>query len=348
MSEAAPGKLTRVALIGAGIFASEAHLPALLHLKDSMQVVAVWSRSIASATRLAQAAGPTVEVATGLDALLIRDDIDAVDIILPIPDQAAFVARALAAGKHVISEKPIAPDLATANALLELHHERPGQVWMVAENWRYEEAFQQAGEFVRAGAIGRPVTCQLGVFVAMHPANKYFQTAWRRDGKFPGGFLLDGGVHYVAALRQVVGEIAAVSAAVAQVSAALPPADTLAATLRFENGAVGTYLTTFAGGSPWTTPLTVVGDAGSLRVDQGKVELSDGDGIVHTLDFGARHGVERELAAFAAAVQTGTVLRNTPDEGLRDLAVIEAMLRSAETGRTEQITWKGRDPSPSW
>ncbi len=343
MSEASSSKLTRVAMIGAGIFAREAHLPALLRLNERIQVVAIWSRSAASATRLAKAAGPMVEASSDLDGLLARDDIDAMDIVLPIPDQAAIVAHALATGKHVVSEKPIAPDLATAGALLGLHQERPGQVWMVAENWRYEEAFLQAGELVRAGAIGRPVACQLGVFVAMDPANKYFQTAWRRNGAFPGGFLLDGGVHYAAALRQVVGEIAAVSAVTAQVSPALPPADTLAATLHFENGVVGTYMTTFAGSSPWATPLTVVGDAGSLRVERGKVELSDAAGVVQTLDFGAQHGVERELAAFAAAVQSGAVMRNTPEEGLRDLAVIEAMLHAAETGRTEQVTSAGRN-----
>ena len=80
----------------------------------------------------------------------------------------------------------------------------------------------------------------------LKPGNKYYHTDWRRSGTFPGGFLLDGGVHHVAALRQVVGEIVSVSAEVRQVRADLPPADTLSAALEFESGVIGSYSVTYA------------------------------------------------------------------------------------------------------
>ncbi|NJN84602.1 MAG: Gfo/Idh/MocA family oxidoreductase, partial [Caldilineaceae bacterium] len=149
--------------------------------------------------------------------------------MLPIGVMPDAVAKLLATGKHVISEKPIAPTIAAGRRLIAQHNAPKGQVWMVAENWRYEAAFQQAGQRVRAGEIGTPVTCHYAVNMAIPPSSKYFHSAWRRAGDFPGGSLLDAGVHHIAALRTVVGEIDAVNAVVTQVDQTLPPADTLSA-----------------------------------------------------------------------------------------------------------------------
>ena len=117
----------------------------------------------------------------------------------------------------------------------------------------------------------------------------------------------------------------------------LPPADTMTATLHFASGALGAYLTCFAVGVPWAAPLTVVGMDGSLRVDRGRVELARAGDAVETITCGVYNGVERELAAFAAAIRDGAPHRNTPQEALRDVAVIEAMLGSARTERAVEI-----------
>jgi predicted dehydrogenase len=149
---ATPVKRIRLALIGAGIFMRDAHLPALLRLSDRFEIVAVHSRTPESTAALIERIGASVEPIADVDALLARADIDAVDMVLPIPAQAAVLAQVLASGKHVISEKPIAPDNATARALIELQRQHPAQVWMVAENWRYEEAYVR---YVRGWSDGR-------------------------------------------------------------------------------------------------------------------------------------------------------------------------------------------------
>jgi len=325
-------KPLRLALVGAGIYARDAHLPALQRLRDRFAIVAVYSRSVESATLLAEHIGTPVDVITDLDALLAREDLDAFDVVLPIPAQTAVLARVLAAGKHVISEKPVAPDRAMALQLIDLHRRQPGQVWMVAENWRYEEAFVRAAALVRDDVIGRPLAVHWAQYMPMTPKNKYYHTAWRRTGLFPGGFLLDGGVHYVAVLRMIVGEIEAVAAMATQVAPDLPPADTMTATLRFANGALGTYLATFAVGTPFGAPLTITGDRGSLRVQRGKVEVADAGGEVTVVECAYYNGVEQEFAAFADAIQRGVPQRNTPAAALTDLIVVEAMLRSAANG----------------
>lgn len=318
----------RLALVGAGIYARNAHLPALLALHDRIEIVAVYSRTHDAAAALAQQCGAGVAVYTDLAALLARADIDAVDILLPIPVQAEFVEAALRAGKHVISEKPIAPDRATAQRLLTLHADRPTQVWMVAENWRYEEAFERTAHLIAESAIGRPVTASWSRFAALKPGNPYYATTWRRSG-FAGGLLLDGVIHLAAALRLVLGEVASVVSMVEQVAPDLPPADTLAAVLRFASGAICSLQVSYAVDSPWGAPLTIIGTESSLRVDRGFVEIARPGVAVERIECGKLHGVQRELLAFVDAIQHGTPHRNAPAEGLRDLVVVEALLAAA-------------------
>ncbi len=325
-------KPIRLALAGAGLFARDAHVPVLNTLSDRFEVVAVYSRTRESAEKLQALLTHPVEIYTDLDLMLQRSDVEAVDLILPIEQLPEGVEKALAAGKHVISEKPVAPDVAIGRRLLQFARAYPQLVWMVAENDRYEAAFRRAGELVRAGAIGRPLLASWMLPISVKPDNKYYHTAWRRSGTFPGGFLLDGGVHHAAILRQVVGKIASISAEVKQLREDLPPADTLSASLAFANGAVGSYTVTYASGAPFRTAVEVVGDSGALRVSHDLLEIS-AEGNMQSVAVERSNGVEAEFAAFAAAVREGKPHVNSALEALRDVAVVEAMLKSGQEGR---------------
>ena len=209
---------------------------------------------------------------------------------------------------------------------------------MVAENWRYEEAFVRAAQLLQSGAIGRPVVAHWAQYTPMTPASKYYVTDWRREGEFAGGLLLDGGVHYISALRMLLGEVTSVAAMVKKASHDLNPVDTLTATLQFANGVQVSYLNTFAVGTPFSATLTIVGDGGSLRVERGKLELAGPAGPgpgkgVEEIRCAFYNGVENELVAFGAAVAEGAPHRNSPLEALADFAVVEAMLASAADGQ---------------
>ena len=324
----------KIALLGTGIFAREAHVPALKALSDLFEIAAVYSRRAENAAALAAELPGSPAVYTELDALLQRPDIEAVDVVLAIAVQPGVVEAALRAGKHVISEKPMAPDVATGRRLLETADRltaENGRVWMVAENWRYEEAFRAAAQAVHGGQLGRPLQFSWTISNALTPEISYYNTAWRRDNSFPGGFLLDGGVHNIAAMRRVMGEVESVSAYVAQVRPDLPPADTLSANLRFESGAFGTFARTFAAGSGWTSRMRVTGDRGALQVDSGLLELSVG-GTTSSQAFGG-DAIRAELADFGRTLREGgAVVDGSPRQALQDVAIIEAMLLSARTG----------------
>lgn len=325
----------RLALVGAGIFARDAHVPALKSLGElpgeRFEIVAVYSRSRATADAMLPLLPGKPDVYTDLSQLLQRTDIEAVDVLLPIEALPAAIDMALAAGKHVISEKPIAPDVASGRQLVNIYRNHPGQAWMVAENIRYTAAFQRAAEIVRSGEIGQILLVDWAIHNSVTPANKYYHTEWRRSGTFPGGFLMDGGVHHVAAYRMIAGEIVSVSAEARQMRADLPPADTLTASLQFASGLLGSYAVTYTAVTSSPTLMCIVGDKGMVRVNGYSLEVTTDEAPLNE-SIGERDDIAAELAAFADAVRLGTPHVNSPLEALRDVAVVEAMLQSARTG----------------
>lgn len=130
-----------------------AHLPALaVHGPEKSVVKAVYSRSKSSASSLAeqvkQRLGNVPAIYSedgasegGVDALLARPDIQAVIIVLPLTQQPDIVLKALAAGKNVLSEKPVAKDVKTGIELVEKwekEYKPKGLIWRVAENFEGE------------------------------------------------------------------------------------------------------------------------------------------------------------------------------------------------------------------
>ena len=111
----------------------------------------------------------------------------------------------------------------------------------------------------------------------------------------------------------------------------------IAARLESQSGALGSLLITYAAGSPWVQTMDIVGEGGALRVARDRIEITRGD-KTETLSFpprlDCRDDVRSELAAFAAAIRGEQPHRNPPEECLRDLALLDAMLRSAQSGQT--------------
>ncbi|RMG86574.1 MAG: gfo/Idh/MocA family oxidoreductase [Chloroflexi bacterium] len=324
----------RLAIWGAGIFTRTAHIPSILALGDRYKIVAICSRTEASAKEAAAVVPYEVDILTDPDAMLAREDIEAVDIVLPIALLPDAVIKALAAGKHVISEKPVAPTVAAGKELLQRAADYREYHWMVAENYRYDPATVRAAELVRLEKqIGRPLVCDWSVYIDLGPQNPYYHTSWRRDESFPGGFVLDAGVHYIATLRYILGEIDAVSAQSAAFRPDLPPLDTLAATLHFTRGVVGSFLITFSAGASWPMPLHIVGQRGTITTQRNLLEYQRHGDQIHRLPLDERQGVELEFEAFADTLRNGVPHRNSPVQALQDVAVIEAMLKSAATGQ---------------
>jgi predicted dehydrogenase len=322
-----------IAILGAGIFARDAHLPVLQAMAERYEVVAVCSRSAENRAKFLAALGQPAREYETQEALLADGDIAAVDVCVPINALPSAVSACLKAGKHVISEKPLAPSVAQGRALLAEVRGHTG-AWMVAENWRTAPALKHAQRLLQQGLIGQPALFHWAIHTGMNANVKYYHTAWRRDNTYQGGFLLDGGVHFAAGLRLLLGEVAQVQAFSALQRPDLPPLDTISAALRMQSGLLGTFAVTFAVAFPWTTSLTIAGTEGALEVHRNAVKVTRLDGtLVEQTLFEGDGGVTEEFRAFADVVQNGAPNPNPPEEAFHDLALIEALIQAAETGR---------------
>ena len=157
------------------------------------------------------------------------------------------------------------------------------------------------------------------------------ETSWRRQPGYQGGFVLDGGVHLVAALRIILGPddpITTLSAQSQLLQDYLPPVDTVDAILTTQSGAIGVFSTSF--GWPFNDfSLEFVcenGGAAKLGFDGITV-----NGTYEEIPFDGK-GVKQEVAAFAQSIAKGGSVdpRQIPEEGLADLEVLEMILKSGE------------------
>ncbi|GAA5840868.1 hypothetical protein JCM11251_007626 [Rhodosporidiobolus azoricus] len=232
----------RIALLGAGGFAVGAHLPAIA-AADTLHLVAVYSRSLSSAQSFVSAAKSYSSTShaldiysedsssEGLDALLAREDIQTVVLALPITTQPSIIEKALQAGKNVISEKPVAPSLAEAKRLIDLYereYKPKGLQWIVAEQFAHMQAMEKARSLVEHGKIGELRGFSAEVYI--QPSVAAGKTTWRSVPDYQGGYILDGGVHFVGGLRHILSpshSISRIFAHASQIQPHLPPIDTL-------------------------------------------------------------------------------------------------------------------------
>jgi predicted dehydrogenase len=117
-----------------------------------------------------------------LDALLKRPDIGSVIVVLPITHQPGVILKALAAGKHVLSEKPVAPDVVEGAKLIsifESQYKSKGLVWRVAENFEAEPGHQVASKVIREGKIGKVLFFNYRGVNHMDKTSKWYNTPWR-------------------------------------------------------------------------------------------------------------------------------------------------------------------------
>ncbi|KAF2705730.1 NAD(P)-binding protein [Pleomassaria siparia CBS 279.74] len=333
-----------IALIGSGIFAKEEHLPAIL-AAPNLRLVAVYSRSLTSAKGLASGLSAKESEAVdlysedqdgkGFDALLQRQDIKGVIVALPILTQPDYIRRALTSGKHVLAEKPIAKDVSTAKALLDFATSTPhpnAATFCIAENFRFLDSFQYASDTI--ASLGRVLNFRVRVDNMVMPGGKYFETAWRKVPEYQGGFLLDGGVHFLAATRLLLAKESLVrtSAFTAQLQEHLPPVDTVHAVVQLGSGVSGTveisFGTTFTG-----SEYSVACEKGTVSVSRGKVTITRGKDVEVKDHPDEGNGVKQEVKAWAEGLQKGEMdRRQAPEEALKDLVLLEGMLNSGEKG----------------
>jgi predicted dehydrogenase len=203
--------------------------------------------------------GQAVAAAAGVpffrtpEELLDRGRPAGVIVATPNADHAAAAEACLARGVHVLVEKPLADTLPAARRIAAAARRHGGRV-LVGHHRRHSPLIRQARAVVQGGDLGRLVGVSV-LWTLLKPA-EYFAVAWRRE-RHVGGPLLINLVHDLDSLRFICGEIRAVHARAAAAARGLEVEDSLAISIEFESGALGTVLASDATPAAWSYEATV-------------------------------------------------------------------------------------------
>lgn len=140
-----------IAILGCGKIALSAHLPA--YEKYGLEVAGVWSQDPGTSAEAERRFPGVRRVYSSPEELLADDDVAIVDIATPPESRVEWLAAAVAAGKHVLAQKPLALDLAALAPVLA-DAEAAGVTVAVNQNGRWAPPWRLASAFVEDGAIG--------------------------------------------------------------------------------------------------------------------------------------------------------------------------------------------------
>ncbi|MBN1875789.1 MAG: Gfo/Idh/MocA family oxidoreductase [Anaerolineae bacterium] len=224
--------------------------------------------------------------------LLADMDVDCVSICTDHASHTPIALAALNAGKHVLCEKPLAANAAGLDAMLAAQKRHPDLIFSGVFQHRFDRIFQYTRRLVEEGAFGTLLTANLQV-QCLRTDDYYRADAWRGTWAQEGGSLMINQViHFVDALSWIMGGVASLCAVYDNFThqGVIETEDTVAATLRFKNGALGTIAATSSSYLNWEPTLSFHGTAGSLDIRNGKVVR------VEFADAALEQRIKREIA----------------------------------------------------
>ncbi|HEX9068888.1 MAG TPA: Gfo/Idh/MocA family oxidoreductase [Ktedonobacterales bacterium] len=301
------------------------------------EVIAIASREQAIAEAAARRLG--IPRALGsYEALLADPEVEAVYIPLPNHLHVPWAQKALAAGKHVLCEKPIARTAAEAQTLLDTAQSYPHLKVMEAFMYRFHPQWQRARELTRQGAIGELRT--------VHSFFSYYlddPTNIRNIAEAGGGAIYDVGCYSISLARFIFeGEPTRVSAIVED-DPRFQTDRLTSALLDFGRGTstftVGTQLTPYQ-------RVNIFGTRGRIEIEipfnappdrDCKLWLTTDDGI-EEITFPAVDQYTLQADAVSRAILDDSSTPTPLSDAVANMKVIEAVLRSARSGRWEANT----------
>jgi predicted dehydrogenase len=348
-SHSAPQRLIRLGIIGTGLAVKKLHWPALVRMADRFVVAAFANRTRAIAEEFAALAGLAMQDYTAdYQELLRRDDVEVVLVCVPIPRLLAITRDCLAAGKHVICEKPPGVDLAEARQFLALADQYPHQKLLVTENFFYRDDLRLARSLVDEGAIGHPqLLLERWVDRLVPTPGEYSITPWRYKPQYPGGPLLDGGVHSIATIRLLGGDITRLYARTEWLNRTMEAPSALAMTYEFASGASGNCIWGFLGNSVLdeVRDTRLYGSEGTLVSSRGKVRLVRATGSTEEYRVEpTESGHYNMYLNFHDALTHDEPVVATLRQCVENMLIVLRALNSAELGQAMEVVGDGVPP----
>jgi len=344
---------TRIAVAGAG-YIGQAHV-GVLRSSPSCSLSAIVDPAPGAAA-LAAAAG--VPHYASLEQLISKDPPDGIVLATPNQLHVVHAMRCIDAGLPMLLEKPLAPTFAEGERLVQMA-ERSGAKVLIGHHRAHSPIMAKAREVVGSGQLGRLVSVT-GSATFLKPDHYFDDAPWRRE---PGaGPILLNMIHEVHNLRMLCGEIVAVQAMASHAVRGFPVEDTVAISLRFASGALGTFMLsdTAASARSWEQTsqenkaypsyddedcYVISGTNGSLSVPTMRLKTYPRtedrswwkpfeQGVVGMV---RDDPIKRQMEHFGAVVRGQAQPLVSARDGLANLRVTEAIVQAAKSGRTVEL-----------
>lgn len=331
----------KVGIIGTGLAFERLHYPAYQELSDKYEIVALCDPDPEKTRLWAERLGLSGDsVYTDYRLMLWRGDINVFDIMVPIEHNYRVtedVARTIAnqPNRAIICEKPLAANYEQARAHAELPR-RYGVPVMIAENYRYNEEINIIRDLVRQKKVG-DVVYFMQNRVACFPEdmleNTFARTEWRQHPVFPGGAIMDTGVHDIAALRHIFGAIDRLHAFGVPQRDDFSPYAVVNVNLSFKSGVTGQF-SFYCAGKEAQRPLTglrIFCTKGMIYLEErdcGVINLAYNDGGTEQIPYRLQRGYYNELLNLYNAMTGKEMISVTPEMEYGDVKTILDILRS--------------------
>lgn len=272
------------------------------------------------------------------DKLIERDDIDAVTVGLPHTLHGDVTVKALASGKHVLCEKPLASTLSDCDRMIRAATEAK-RILMPGQTHRFWPANAKVKEVLDSGVIGDPIMARDWInWAGFYPG---YPQWLRRRSLAGGGILLDNGVHSVDRLRYWLrASVTSVSARLGRFVHDIDGEDNGAMLLSFDTGAFATVV------ESWTYPqyaaecaAEITCTRGAIKVNTwGSISLSrSGAASREEVQYPAVDGFLSQMREFVSAIEEGRQPAVTAADGRAAVEAILAAYRSQESGETVRL-----------
>lgn len=337
----------RFGLIGFGAWGSH-HAQAIAKTRGA-ELVAVAARSEASCNA-AREQFPKADVYSDYRELIARDDIDAVGIVLPTHLHHEVASAVLSAGKHLLLEKPMALSMEHCDDLLRLAREK-NRLLAIGHELRLSSLWGKVKDLIDEGFVGAPR------YVLVELSRRPYRLGaegWRFDISRVGSWILEEPIHFFDLARWYLagaGEPQSVYAAASARDGSRPELqDNFSAIMKFGGGAVAVVAQTLAAFEHHQT-VKVTGTKGALWASwSGAMDRTlhptfslrafDGEEVCDVpieKITGEVFELEDEIALLVAAIQEGTPLGATGEDGRWSVGMCLAAERSIKLGREVQM-----------
>jgi predicted dehydrogenase len=358
--------MIRAVVIGTG-FGCVTHVRALR--EAGIEVVALVGRDPEKTKTRAALVGVPLAL-TSADEAFALEAVDAVTIATPPHTHAELALAAIAAGKHVVCEKPFARDAAEGRRVLAAAEEA-GIVHLLGCEFRWDAGQAGLARAVASGAIGEPRMATVMLHVPLLADRSAEVPAWWADVDQGGGWLGAHGSQLIDQLRVTLGEFESVSASLPHIARPdMTAEDAFAVHFRMRSGATGILQSTSGDLGPPVVITRVIGTRGTAWIEgvspTVKVATAEGtttlavpadlptglapplpDGLVSTAyERMISHGMDLGPYTRLAGVLRDRLEGRTPPaepqaatfvDGVLDMAVVDAIRASAAAGREVEV-----------